>query len=87
MNSEKSINSFKMKNCKLLDYLLNNSFVYYFVNKFPALLLCKINVLDFFDIGNFFRIFFITQNFKILIESNYWLRMYVPHILNLPQTL
>ena len=41
MDSEKSINSFQIKKDRLPDYLLNCYFVYQFVNKFSALLLCK----------------------------------------------
>ena len=48
---------------------------------FSALLLCKVNVLDFFDTGDFFQIFVISRNTEILIEWNYWLGMYVPNIL------
>ena len=47
MDSEKSVNSFEMKKT-LLDYLLNNYFIHQSFNNFLALLLCKINVLDFF---------------------------------------
>ena len=53
MDLEKSINSFEIKN-GLLDYLVNNYFVDQFVNNFLALLLRKINVLDFCDMGYFF---------------------------------
>ena len=35
---------------------------------FSALLLCKVNVLDFFDTGDFFQIFVISRNTEILIE-------------------
>ena len=39
----------------LPDYLFNNYCVYQFVNNFSELLLlCKINVLDLCDIGDFF---------------------------------
>ena len=31
--------------------------------------------------GDFFRIFVTSRNTEILIESNYWLRLYVPYIL------
>ena len=68
MDSQKSINSFKKKD-GLPNYLLN-SFVYQFVDNFPALL-CKINVLDFFNMDDFFQIFVILRNTEILIESNY----------------
>ena len=39
-----------------------------FFPTFSALLLCKINVLDIFDTGDFF------------IQSNFWFRMYVPFV-------
>ena len=55
MDSEKSINSFLIKNDRLSDYLLNNYFVNEFINNFSTLLFCKINVLDFFDSGDFFK--------------------------------
>ena len=57
MDSEKSINSFKIKQDRLPAYLLNNYFFCQFVNNFQTLLLCKINVLDFFDMSDFFQIF------------------------------
>ena len=57
MDSEKSINLFEKKMDRLLDYLSNNYIVYQFFNNFSALLLCKINVLDLFDVGNFFKCF------------------------------
>ena len=60
--------------------------VYQFVNNFSALLLCKINVLVFFDTGHFFQIFVISRNTEILIESNFWLGMYSPCILNHSET-
>ena len=56
-------------------------FFYQFVDNFSALLLCKINVLDIFDTGNFFQIFVISRSTEILIESNFWLEMYVTYIL------
>ena len=80
MDSEKSINSFEIKMDRLPDYLLNNYFVYQFVKNFFALL-CKINLFDFFDMADFFLIFVISRNIEILIESNYWLGMYVLSIL------
>ena len=58
MNSEKSINSFEMKKNILPDYSLNNYFICQFINTFSALLLCKINVLDFFDMGDLKKNFF-----------------------------
>ena len=53
MDSEISINSFEIKKDRLPDYLLNNYFIYQFVNNSSELLLlCRINVLDFFDKNN-----------------------------------
>ena len=56
-------------------YLMNTYFVYQFVNKFWALLLCKVNVLDFFDISDFLKTVAISRNTEILIEWNYWFEM------------
>ena len=58
VNFKNWINLFKIKKNKLPDYLLTNHFVYQFFNNFLALLLCKINAFDFFDMGNFFLLFF-----------------------------
>ena len=79
MNSEKLINSFEIK--RLPDYLLNSYFVCKFVNNFSALLLYKINIIDFFNMGVFFS-FFISRNTELLNESKYWLGMYVTCIIN-----
>ena len=80
MDSEKSINLFEIKKDRSTDYLLNNYFVYQFVNNFLALLLCKIHDFDFFDFDDFFQIFVISRKNEILIELSYWLGMYVPYI-------
>ena len=64
--------------------LIEEFFSYQFVNNFLALLLWKINCLDFFDTGDFFQVFVISRSSKILIESNFWLGMYVRHILERP---
>ena len=79
VDSEKSMNSFKCKKDRSPDYLLNNYFVCQFINNFLLLLLCQIN--DFFDTGYFCNFFVISRNTETMIESNYWLRMYVPYIL------
>ena len=60
----------------------NNYFLYQLISNFAALLLCKMNFFGFFDIGDFFQIFVTSRNTKILMETNYWLGMYVPYILN-----
>ena len=54
-----------------------------FFNNFLALLLCKINVLDIFDVRDFLNIFVISRSTEILIKSNFWLRVYVLYILKL----
>ena len=53
-----------------------------FLNNVSTLLLCKINLLDIVDIGDFFQIFIISRSTEILIRSNFFLGMYVPYILN-----
>ena len=40
------------------------------------------NVVDSFNMGNFFQIFVISRITEILIESNFWFAMYVLYILN-----
>ena len=72
MGSEKSITSFEMKKARLPDYLLENYYIYLFLTNFSAWLLCKIYVLDSFDMGDFFQIFVISRTSEILIESNFW---------------
>ena len=52
----------------LPDYLLNNYCFYKLIDNFSELLLCKINVLDIFDIGDFFQIFVLSRNTEIVIE-------------------
>ena len=69
---------YKQKKDKLPDSLLNNNYFYEFVTNFLALLLSKITLLDFSNMGDFFSIFFISRNIEILIELNYALGMYVP---------
>ena len=63
----------------LIEQLLLNEFV----NNFQELLLSKLNVLDMFDMGNFFQIFVISRNTDIIIESNFLAGMYVSYILNI----
>ena len=55
MDSQKSLNSFEMKNraCRMIIY--EKLFFYQFVKNFAALFLCEINVLDIFDMGDFFK--------------------------------
>ena len=78
MDSEKSINSIEMEKriWYLIIYrkiLLSNQFV----NNFSALLLCKINILDIFDMSDVLQIFVTSRHTEILIESNFWLGKYV----------
>ena len=53
-------------------------FFYQFCNKFSPLLLCKRNV---FDVWFFFRFFFKSWSTETLIDSNFWLWMYLAYIL------
>ena len=68
MDFEKSINSYEMKKwiCNLFIYRAIN-FVWQFVNKFSALLLCKI----FFWHRWIFQIFIVSRSTKILIVSDH----------------
>ena len=52
MDSDKSITLFEMKKDRFPDYIFNNYFFDLFVNNFSSLLLCKINFLDSFDMGD-----------------------------------
>ena len=60
----------KRKKDRLPDYLLNNNFVDEFVDNFLTLF-CKMNVLVYFDMRNFFQIFLISRSIELLIDSNY----------------
>ena len=82
MDSEKGINVFKLEKRDMSrNYLLDKFFWNQFVNNFLVSLLCKINVLDIFDMDDFFSIFIILWSTEILIEWNFWVIMYVPYIL------
>ena len=72
MDFEKSTNSFDIK--KRIDYsiIYSKTFFPQFVNRFSALL-CKTNILDIFNIDDFFQIFVIARNTKIMIKSHFWL--------------
>ena len=37
--------------------------------------------------GDFLQIFLISRSTEILMESNFWLGLYVPYILNMPYML
>ena len=76
MNSEQSINSVEIKMNRSPDYLLDNYFFLQFFDNFSALLLCEINVLDIFNISDFFQFFVITRRTEIVIVSNFWVRVY-----------
>ena len=71
MNSEQSINSVEIKMNRSPDYLLDNYFFLQFFDNFSALLLCEINVLDIFNISDFFQFFVITRRTEIVIVSNF----------------
>ena len=70
----------KHKNGRLLNYLLGNNFFNRVVENFSELLR-KVNILDILNLVNFWKIFVVMQNTEILIESNFWLGMYVPYVL------
>ena len=70
----------KQKNGRLLNYLLGNNFFNRVVENFSELLR-KVNILDILNLVNFWKIFVVMQNTEILIESNFWLGMYVPYVL------
>ena len=58
MNSEKSIIHLKQKKDKSPNYLSTYYCIYQFVNNFLAFLLRKINIPDFFDMGEIFKFLF-----------------------------
>ena len=73
MDSEKSINLFKIKKEKVTWLFIEQFFCYWFVNNFSGLLLCKINILDIFSMDNFFHISYIRNNesrFFIWVSPN-----------------
>ena len=57
------------------DYLLDKHFFHQFINNFTPLL-CKMNVIDIFNVVDFFKIFVISESTEILIESNLWSGVY-----------
>ena len=59
---------------------LFDNFFYLFVNNFSALFLCEINDIDISNMVDFFQTFVASRNPKTLINSNYFLGMYVPCI-------
>ena len=77
MNVEKSINLFEMKKSHLTWFFIKHYFFKQFINNFSALLLCEINIMDIFDMGNFFQIFVISRSTEILIEPKFCFGMYV----------
>ena len=70
------------KKYRLADYLLSGSCVYQFVNNFPALLLCKLNFLNIFDMCDFIQIFVISQSTEMLMKLTLWLGMHMPYVLD-----
>ena len=82
-NSEKNSNVLRYTNkfiwykneIFLSVYLSDNNFTDQFFDDFSALLLCRINVLNIFNTINFFLDFCCIAQTKILIDSNFWLKM------------
>ena len=82
MDFEKTTNSFERKKNTSPDYLSGNNLFHRFVNSFSKLLLlCKINVIGVFNEVVFLKIFVTSRCTAIIVESNFWLKMYVPYIL------
>ena len=54
MDSEKSTHSFEIKKRYVTQLFIINFFFYQFDNNYSALLSCKTNVLDMFNMGDFF---------------------------------
>ena len=63
----------KSTNLLLKKSYLIYQYFYNFFNKFLALWECKMNVLDSFDVNDFFKIFFVSRSIEILIKSNFCL--------------
>ena len=79
-----NINKFiKNKKEYVIHLIIEQLLFYQFINNFSALLLCKINSLDIFDMGDFDQIFVISWSTEILIQSKFWLEIYTPYIPNL----
>ena len=81
MASKKSTNLFLLM---LPNETLNQIFNQ-LVNNVSSLLLCKKNVLEIFQVANFLSTFVTSRSTKILIQSNFCLRMYVRYLLNQPK--
>ena len=56
----------------------NNTFIRLLIAHLFELLLRKMNGLNLFNMDDIFHIFITSRNTEILIDSNYWLGMYVP---------
>ena len=66
----------------MLPWLLSEQlFFYQFINNLYDWLLCKFNVLEIFSMTDYSKIFVVSRRSEILMESNFWLRMYVRCIL------
>ena len=66
---------------KVSDYLLNilfaNLLITFRHDSYAKSMMCT----SFFNMVDFFQIFFVSCNTEILIESNFWLKIYVSYIL------
>ena len=77
MDSNKITNSLKWKKDRSPEYLWDNYFFWHFLNNLSALLLCKIYVFYFFNMVDFFHIFFYivkywnSDRIKLLARSVY----------------
>ena len=60
-----------MKKDRVADYSLDDFFQ--FVNSFPVLLLCKINFLEIFDMGDFFRFLLYRELLKFRLNQTFHL--------------
>ena len=61
---------------RLPDYLSSDYFSQQFDNNFSALLLCKINISNIFDLGGFFRFLIYHEVLKFLSDQNFsWKHM------------
>ena len=82
-----TINKFEIKESYLFIYYL---IIYWKLIFFTNYLItiphyyykCKINILDIFEMDDFFQIFFISQGTEILVKSIFLLWVYVSYILN-----
>ena len=66
----------------LVIYCTITEFSYQFVNNFFALLLCKINDADVFNMVDMLQNIVKSRSTEIVIQWNFWLAMYVPTSIN-----